>query len=306
MPKTYVAKTPQPIVILGTGRSFTSVINCMIGQHPQMIGLPETNIFRDDTLGAVYDRYSEGGNAWAKRISGLLRTLAYFHDGEQTDETIDAAERFVLEHRDWSSTQIARYITKIAGPRGIVEKSISTCRDATGLALVHQAWPDAFYIHITRQPESIIQSMQSRIDGVGEGLRKRFGKILEEVNLDEYYVSLTSTILEFMATLPPGRAMNLHGEDFLNDARPYARQICEWTGLDTSDSAIEEMMHPERNPFATLGPAKAPRGMSKTFLENPTYSGKPVTPKPLTLPNQPNLSTHQKTMVSLANRLGYV
>lgn len=299
---------PAPIVILGTGRSFTSVISAMIGQHPDMIGLPETNIFRNQTLGELF-AYSGNimpGRAIRVLRSGLLRTLAHFHDGAQTDETIDAAERFVREHADWNSRDLASYLSKLAAPHGIVEKSISTCRDSETLARVREAWPDAYYLHITRQPESIISSMQARIDGAREAQRRRLERRLRTHSLDEYFTHLTTTILEFMATLPPGRGMNLHGERFLTDAPLYARQICQWAGLDSSDAAVESMMHPENNPFAFVGPDKAPWGMSNTFLEDPHFSGKPVSVKPLSIQaSDPTVDGERRILVLLGNRLGY-
>lgn len=306
MPKKPASDIPRPIIILGTGRSFTSVISCMIGEHPDMIGLPETNIFCDATLGEVYDRFSRRSNMF--RRAGLMRTLAQFHDGAQTDETIDAAEQFVLERRHWSATEIAAHIAKLAAPRGIVEKSISTCRRPETLARAYEAWPDALFIHTTRQPESIVHSMQSRIDSAREQGKggKRVEQQLAAQGLEEYFTRLTSTVLEFMATLPPGRGMNLNGENFLNDARPYCRQICEWAGLDGSDASIEAMMHPENNPFAHRGPEKAVGGMSRSFLDNPTYSGKPVQAAPLSIDVQDaQVDPTLRKMALLGHRLGY-
>lgn len=300
-----MTQRPDPIVILGTGRSFTSVICCMIGEHPDLIGLPETNIFRDPTLGEVYQRFARGANA--RRRAGLLRTLAQLHDGRQDEEAIDAAEAFILERLDWSATRIAEYIVELAAPRGIVEKSISTCREPATLARVRAAWPNARYLHITRQPESIVRSMQSRVDRAAErGKGRRLQKLLAQHSLDEYYTSYTRTILEFMATLPQGQAMNLHGEAFLTDARLYCRQICEWAGLDASELAIEAMLHPENNPFAHHGPAKAPGGMSSSFLDNPYYSGEPVSVKPISFdPAAPDIDAERRDMALLGQRLGY-
>ena len=300
-----MSNAPEPIVILGTGRSFTSVICCMIGEHPDLIGLPETNIFRDDTLGQVYRRFGQGANK--RRRAGLLRTIAHFHDGEQTEETINAAEQFILESMHWNSSQIAEYLVEAAAPKGIVEKSISTCRDATTFGRVRDDWPNARYLHVTRQPESIVKSMQSRIDGAFEkGKGKRLAGLLQKHSLDEYYNRYTTTILEFMATLKPGQGMNLRGEDFLTDARLYCRQICEWAGIDSSDASIEMMMHPENNPFAHHGPDKAPGGMSSSFLDNPYYSGKPVASKPMTVDiADPEVDPDKRDMYQLGTRLGY-
>lgn len=277
----------------------------MIGEHPDLIGLPETNIFRDDDLGQMWRRYGRGVN-WPRK-AGLLRTIAYFHDGAQTDETIEAAERFVSERSDWSYVEIANYLVKIAAPYGIVEKSVSTCRDPATLARVREAWPNALYIHVTRQPESIVNSMQARVDRVFEiGKGKRLAKFLQTNSVDEYYTRYTSQILEFMGSLPQRNVMNLRGEDFLTDARPYAKQICEWAGIDSSDAAVDAMMHPENNPFAHTGPEKAPGGMSASFIENPQYSGKPVSVKELSIDmSDPTLDKHRRKMALLGYQLGY-
>ena len=300
-----MSNSPRPIVILGTGRSFTSVINCMIGEHPNLIGLPETNIFREDTVGALLQLYSRGRK---RRRSGLLRTIAHFHDGEQTEATIIAAEKFLDAHSDWSFLEITRYLEKLTAPYGSVEKSISTCRDTTTLARVREAWPDAFYIHITRQPESIINSMQNRIDdALEQGRATGLNKKLKKFSLDDYYIHFTSTILDFMDTLPLGQSINLHGEDFLSDAPTYLKQICEWMGLDSGAAAINAMMHPENSPFAHLGPANAQAGMSLSFLKNPAFSGKPVTVKPLVHgAHRHDLTEKQSTIAHLGSQLGYI
>ena len=300
-----MSDSPQPIVILGTGRSFTSVISCMIGEHPDMIGLPETNIFLYDTIGELLNRFGSG--AKMRRLAGILRTLAYFHDGEQTDDSVEAAASFLGEHLHWTYRDIAEHFYKVAGPRGIVEKSISTCRTPENLARVRDAWPNAYFLHITRHPEAIVNSMQSRVDSALEkGKGRNWTRLMKEHSIDGYYNTYTTNVLEFMATLPQGQAMNLRGEDFLTDARSYTRQICAWAGLRGDDAAIEAMMHPENNPFANIGPAGAEMGMSATFIKNPFYSGEPVAVKPMTFQAEDiGLDVEKRKMALLGNRLGY-
>ena len=38
------------LVILGPPRSFTTVVSAMLGQHPQMYGLPEVHLFGAETI----------------------------------------------------------------------------------------------------------------------------------------------------------------------------------------------------------------------------------------------------------------
>jgi len=301
-------EAPNPIIILGTGRSFTSVITCMIGEHPDLIGLPETNIFSDPTIGDVLRRFERRASRF--RRSGLLRTLAEFHSGAQTEKAVAEAEQFLLERLDWSYRDIASYLAELIAPRRIVEKSISTCRNEETLARVIDAWPRAHFIHVTRQPEAIVASMNKRIDSVIEGGNPKKGQRLqrwiETKGADNYYVRMTSLILEFMRTLAPGQGINLRGEDFLTDAPTYLRQICNWIGIDDSDASIRAMLHPEKNPFAHPGPEGAHMGFSSTFLKNPHYSGDPVVPPPMSIrADDPSLADDMRLLALLGNRLGY-
>ena len=47
-PPVAAARDPyrfQPVFLLATARSFSSVVTAMIGQHPQLAGLPELKLF---------------------------------------------------------------------------------------------------------------------------------------------------------------------------------------------------------------------------------------------------------------------
>jgi hypothetical protein len=49
----------------------------------------------------------------------------------------------------------------------------------------------------------------------------------------------------------------------------YLAEVVEWLGLRTDEQAIEEMKHPERSPFASVGPINAPFGNDGKFLHDP-------------------------------------
>ncbi|MEM1432371.1 MAG: sulfotransferase [Pseudomonadota bacterium] len=306
-----MTNSPPPIVILGTGRSFTSVISCMIGEHPNLICLPEINIFLHDTVGDTYKRFEP--KRLRRRRAGLLRTLAQFHDGKQDDEAIAAADEFVRSRLDWTGAEMANYIQDLVAPRGIVEKSISIGHSNETLNRTREAWPDALYLHITRQPESIVKSMRKYFDKQFENVSEKQGLKIAQMKarvdggaFERNFHKKTKRLLSFMASLPQGQAMNLHGENFLTDARLYCRQICEWAGIDSSDTAVEAMLHPENNPFAHVGPDGARGGMSPTFLRNPTYSGEPVSVKPMSVhPDMPDLAEDVRSMAQVGQRLGY-
>jgi hypothetical protein len=73
----------------------------------------------------------------------------------------------------------------------------------------------------------------------------------------------------FTDTLPPDRWMRVRSEDVLNDPRQALPPICRWLGIDSGDAALEAMMHPEKSPYARIGPNNALGGNDPGFLNEP-------------------------------------
>ena len=63
--------------------------------------------------------------------------------------------------------------------------------------------------------------------------------------------------------------MRVRGEDLLSEPDTYLRKIAEWLGLRTDEEALEAMKHPEQSPYACIGPANAPFGNNRGFLQAP-------------------------------------
>src|SRR6516225_5669539 len=80
--------TMDPLFILGLPRSFTSVVAAMLGQHPQMYGLPETHLFSYETM---EERSEACSQATYTMAHGLLRSVAQLYFNAQTDRTIKLA-----------------------------------------------------------------------------------------------------------------------------------------------------------------------------------------------------------------------
>ena len=89
----------SPLFLLAPPRSYTSVINAMIGQHPQMFGLPELNLFNVSILKELWRRVSD---TMGER-NGLLRAVAEIYAGEQTTEAIVMALHWAVRTRGTKS-----------------------------------------------------------------------------------------------------------------------------------------------------------------------------------------------------------
>src|ERR1043165_3274523 len=75
----------QLLIILGPPRSFTTIVSAMLGQHPQMYGLPEIHLFGAETVGEWWNPF---GHATFNMDHGLVRVIAELYYGEQTETTV--------------------------------------------------------------------------------------------------------------------------------------------------------------------------------------------------------------------------
>jgi hypothetical protein len=224
----------------------------MIGQHPELVGLPELKLFTYRTIGALEaslpQYWIERG--LSHRSPGLVRALAQFQWGEQTPASLARTRNWLSQHGHWSGAHVFDVLLEAVSPRCAVEKSPENVATAGALRRLASAYPNARYLHLTRHPITTQASMAAHL------LRT----VPEHVRLGEPMAGIAAwheihtRILKFTAPLPTARVMRVRAEDVLNDSRPYLRAIAAWLGLRTDDSAIEAMRHPEASPFARLGP----------------------------------------------------
>lgn len=257
---------PELLFILCSGRSFSSVICAVIGQHPQCYGLPELNLFIGDTLGGALDVYQRSGRIG---MDGLARTLAQLHHGEQTFTTIEAAYAWIEDNRALTPREVLDHIQDCVGPdRILVEKSPANVINSACLARVLHAYPTASFMQLLRHPRSRGKSHQAAMEA--EKARAFFNKMIGIVY--DYEAKWTDThrmIHTAGRDMPPGQMLRLHGETVLRDLRLYLPQICEWLDIRSDAAAIEAMLHPEDSPYSRIGPENAKYGTNTGFLENP-------------------------------------
>ncbi len=260
-----------PLFILAPGRSFTSVTCAMLGCHPQAFGLAEINLFAGDTMADMQKLYKTR----ARLQSGLLRSLSELAFGEQTDETIEATRRWLLDNQDMSTTEMFRTMQEWAGDRLLIDKSPLHAFTPEAMRRMGERVPEARYLHLTRHPgdtvDSVVQLQQKVRDKVREKMRG-LSRNLERFDANapkEFWLDPHLHILEFLETLPAEQQMRLRGEDLLSDPPNYLRQIVEWLGLRTDEAAVEAMLHPENSPFSKYGPNNARFGNDPNFMEKP-------------------------------------
>ncbi|MEO0973566.1 MAG: sulfotransferase [Pseudomonadota bacterium] len=268
---------PEPLFILAPPRSFTSVACAMIGNHPEMCGLPETNLFAADT----YQELTRLYRLRPRFQHGLLRAVAELGLGGQKDSDIEAAQRWLDENANLTTAGMFNDIRNWAAPRAVVEKSPMFVFLDGALDRIADAYPDARFLHLTRHPRGTLESnyetrqKQEMATGkVGLG-RNEDG---DSMTPHKMWLEPHVRIMELLETLPADNYMTLRGESFMADPELYLPQICEWLGISTESKDVARMLKPELSPFACMGPANAPLGNDPNFLRAPElrpYKEKP-------------------------------
>ena len=238
----------------------------MLGQHPEMYGLPEVDLFLAETM-----REREGlvGQSWSKQ--GLERAIAQLLTGKQTVQSILFARKWLRLRAHRTCLSVFRELGKKVQPRRLVDKSPRITLSTEYLYRARKAFPDARFIHLTRHPRSQCESLcnlgQGRVPG-------RFGVLDYRTwpptpDFQRFWYSRNINIVSFLAGVPEEQKLHIRGEDLLAEPESYLRKISEWLGLRTDEEAIEAMMHPEQSPYACLGPPNARLGNDPHFLREP-------------------------------------
>jgi hypothetical protein len=298
-----------PLFILAPPRSFTSVVCAALGCHPQMYGLPEINLFAAETMVQMQELYFNR----AHRRAGLLRTLAQLAFLEQTEETIEAAQKWLLANSDLSTAELFRTIQSWLPDRILIDKSPLYALTPGSMSRIQTHFPEARYLHLTRHPgdmmKSLLQLQQKLREPILERTARRRSLSWPRFNaerVENYWLQPNLAIVEFLESVPPEKQMRLRGEDLLSDPRTVVRQIAEWLGVRTDDEAIEAMLHPEKSPFASYGPANAKLGNDPHFLEEPALRPYAYSPRPLTWEPEPGRPVEVSEMVRVyAMQFGY-
>lgn len=277
----------------------------MIGQHPDLVGLPELKLFCYRTIGELDASLPQ---FWIERgivhrSPGLVRAVAELEFNDQTHESLSAARAWLRNRRHWSGSDVLDVLLGRLSPRAMVEKSPENILSDAALTRMALAYPKARYLHLTRHPLTTQRSMQEHWNRIMPAYPQDGEPML---SIHSWY-DTHRRILHFTETLPQERYMQVRAEDVLNDAESQLRTIAKWLKLSANDCAIEAMTHPELSPFASLGPADSGiiGGNDHGFLRDPIPHRVEI---PHTL-NQPTDWVADETIwpmvVKLANRLGY-
>jgi len=278
----------------------------MIGQHPEIYGVPELNLFVTGTLEEFINTFSG-----YKQIQqhGLLRTVAHLYAGEQNINTVDMARRWMMRRRSWHVEDVYKELCQKVSPLRIADKSPVYGGSLETLERIRSAFPDAYYLHLLRHPVTQGKSILNIAKGMMAVMADSVDYSTDPPTVDPQimWYEMQTNILQFLQDVPERHKMTMRGEDFLNDRDANLKQVCNWLEIADDNCAMEAMLHPEDSPFAHLGPIGAHLGNDINFLESPELRDGKISKPELTGP-LPWRADHQplrESVIKMAQDFGY-
>jgi hypothetical protein len=306
-----------PVFILAAPRSYTSVVCAMLGQHPQMYGMPELHLFKCTTMAEWFELCRKEP---FPRAHGMLRAVAQLYFGEQTAETIQSARRWLLERLHATTGQVLRELGARVYPATVVEKSPSVSHDGESLTRAYRMFPGARFIHLVRHPKgqgaSVMNYMKVRAQ---DGPIPASHWLLQMAwygqsdpgsvppDPQHAWYALNQSISRFLHSVPESQKRTVRGEDLVTEPDKAFLPILNWLGLRSDSEALERMKHPEDSPYAYLGPRGAEFGNDRLFLQDPKLRRKPSLRQKLDGPLEWRSDgvTLEPKVIELARQFGY-
>jgi hypothetical protein len=283
----------DPLFILSAPRSFSSVVCAMLGQHPQMYGLPETHLFADEMMDPWLDRSSR---ETYRMTHGLLRAVAQLFYDEQTTKSVRQARGWLTRRASSTTGLVFEELALQASPAILVDKSPSMVYSLDSMRRAHQFFPQARFIHLVRHPRGQCHSVLKLTRELSKpeyqrGREREVGAVPAwlvdlasfpyspkghedgsdhaETDPQRGWYVLNRNVVEFLKSVPAHQWITVRGEELLTEPNRGLAVIAEWLGVRDDREALEMMKHPEQSPYACFGPPGAGIGNDIFFLKDP-------------------------------------
>jgi len=275
----------------------------MLGQHPQLYGFPELNLFLTDTVGELRRLGKSPPPFGPSYLTGLLRSVAELELGGQTEETLRQAEIWVASRSRWTTQRMLACLLDRVQPSTGVEKSPRTSLSQRSIDRALAGFPQSKILHLTRHPVGTLRSLL-------EAHRNSQAVDLSAVKTSELanlYTRIWIRSQELILVEVEGRplqALRIRAEELLGEADLHLERIAKWLNIASDAQALQAMKLPERSLYAWPAPLGLGGDGDSDFQRSPRLRS--VVAPDRRIPREWNLEPALITKMSeLSIRLGY-
>jgi hypothetical protein len=282
------AELKDPLFILATPHSSSWTLCAMLGQHPQMYAVPELHLFAAQTVTQWFELCAP---ATFQMNHGMLRAVAQLFFGAQTESTVRQAAGWLMRRSHVTTGFLLETLSEMTFPRLLVEGSPSIVHQLDYMQRAYLMFPQAHFLHLVWHPrvfaESLWESIRElsrsgplppshwliQLASIAAPAGGQDPREQPSAGLDPQWAwyCLNKNICTFLNSVHKDQQLRICGESLRTNAEAVLRQIATWLDLRTDGKAIEAMKHPDRSPYATLGPPNAPFGTDVFLPGTPSF-----------------------------------
>ncbi|MGQ0697440.1 MAG: sulfotransferase [Panacagrimonas sp.] len=258
--------TPAPVFLLAAPFCGVSHLAAQLGCHPQLVALPELNLFMGDRIGEILEIAELSQSA---QMDGLLRAIAQIEFDEQTDDTIAAARQWLEQRRDLATGALIHHLAGRVAPLRLVIPDTGSSMRPMDLRRLARQIPDAKFLHIVRHPwtQGCLLAAWARDRLFVPPDYKDFSFDPPEVDPQIPWLRANCNVDALMRELPESRARRVQIEMVESSFDDAAVTLCTWLEVASGQAELDAMKSSEAWEFSGFGPGTAPYGLEAEVLE---------------------------------------
>jgi Sulfotransferase family len=251
-----------PIFILSSPRSYSSVISSMIGQHSELFAFPEINLI-------LADDFQSYIALMKKQILNLkdgdLRSIAYIFFGDQSFDSIKKASDFLIQNPQIKTNDVFKSFQEKVHPKRLITKSPLYASD---LSYLKRLPTDTFFIHLLRNPLTQNRSLENYLRLLDLNPSNHL-YLAHSENRYKGWINEQQNIETFLQEIPNNRKIRIYSEFIMREPKEAMKGLCHFLNVSDDEENIEQMLHPEKSIFASVGNDTARFGNDPKFLMHP-------------------------------------
>jgi Sulfotransferase family len=217
-----MSRLERPIFVVGCPRSGTTLVQCILSASSQAFSLPETHFF-----------------SWVLPVLGVpadARITA--EDVRRAKEALESEAQLVLPAEVWSELGARQSLTALDVFLAVVEhfrpapglRAIEkTPRHVLQLDTIGEAFPDAVFVNVVRDPIDVASSLQGVPFESSRSMLSHAQRWLESIEAAHVY-----------ARAHPERIQTVVYEALVREPEAQVRQLCAFVDLPYEANMLEE------------------------------------------------------------------
>jgi len=253
MVRIAVVQDPRILYILGASRSGSTILNSILGAHPQILAMGELSRLMTDVHGGPRVCACGKGIEACPIWGGALR-LWHEMQPDATAESYTALQRRFESFRNFpmlvsgEAANLGGYRTYLAWTRSLVD-AVARSSGATILAdsskhplraraLLRMGDVEVLFVHLVRDPRAVVWSRVKWSQKRALARRLRPGSLATVLRASSEWI-LVNRMAEMLLRDPAEKGIRTTYESFATDPGPLLREIGALAKIDLEEIAVQ-------------------------------------------------------------------